>query len=109
MSNSLDRASIRRTVSVRTARRIESMQPKWHRIQKHLIIGATALTVLPSILAQSTGGISGVVVGDDGRLLAAVVTAHRMGMPAAGGRADAAADGSFAVSGIPPATSGLCA
>jgi hypothetical protein len=32
-----------------------------------------------------------------------------MGMPAASGRADAAADGSFTISGLPPGTYGLCA
>ena len=73
------------------------------------MIGATALNFLPSLLAQSTGKISGVVIGDDGKLLAAVVTAHKMGMPAASGRADAAADGSFTISGLPAGTYGLCA
>jgi hypothetical protein len=85
------------------------MQPKSHRIPAWFVIGATALTVIPSIPAQNTGKISGVVIGDDGRLLAGVVTAHRMGMPAANGRADAAADGSFAISGLPAGTYGLCA
>jgi hypothetical protein len=85
------------------------MQSKSHRILKCFLIGATALIVLPRLQAQSTGKISGVVIGDDGRLLAGVVTAHRMGMPAASGRADAAADGSFAISGLPAGTYGLCA
>jgi hypothetical protein len=69
------------------------VQPKWHRILASLIVGAPALIFLPAIQAQSTGKISGVVIGDDGILLSAVVTAHRMGMPAANGRAEAAADG----------------
>jgi len=85
------------------------MQPKSQRILRCFVIGAATLIVLPSILAQSTGKISGVVIGNDGKLLAAVVTTHRMGMPAAGGRAEAAADGSFTISGLPAGTYGFCA
>jgi hypothetical protein len=87
----------------------ESMHWTLRGILTSLLIGVTALSIPYSALAQNTGKISGIVIGDDGTLLAAVVTAHRQGMPAATGRADSATDGSFAITGLPSGAYGLCA
>ena len=51
--------------------------PKFYGVLKRIAVGVAALTIVPLILGQSTGKISGVVIGDDGRLLAAVVTVHK--------------------------------
>jgi hypothetical protein len=74
-----------------------------------------AVSLLASVLSlqgqtqNSTGTISGVVAGDDGKLLAAVVTANSTGSPAASGRTESASDGSFIISGLPAGVYELCA
>lgn len=62
----------------------------------NLVAGATALVLSSGMFAQEgSGSISGVVAGDDGKPLAAVVTAKSTGSPAASRRGELAPDGSF--------------
>jgi hypothetical protein len=58
--------------------------------------------------AQSLGSVSGTVVGDDGKTLAATVTANRTSAPLARGRADAGPGGGFTISNLPAGTYTLC-
>src|ERR1700682_1271979 len=71
-----------------------------------LLFGAACLQVVP---AQSLGSIGGTVVGDDGALLAASVTANRSGQPPASGRAIAGPGGAFTIANLPAGTYSLCA
>jgi hypothetical protein len=61
------------------------------------------------LLAQSPGSVAGTVVGDDGTMLAASVTAIRTGQPPASGRAIAGPDGAFTIANLPAGTYSLCA
>jgi len=73
-------------------------------------VTASLLAVnLPGLAQSANGKISGVVVGDDGKLLAAVVTANKLGGSVGSARAETASDGSFTLSGLPAGTYGLCA
>ena len=54
--------------------------------------------------------LSGVVIGDDGKPVQAVITALRVGPPVpGGGRTQTASDGSFTMSGLPDGKYQLCA
>jgi hypothetical protein len=56
------------------------MSCKWCHFGTCLVVIASVLAMNRPAFAQSaTGKISGVVVGDDGKLLAAVVTANKVG------------------------------
>jgi hypothetical protein len=68
-----------------------------------------ALTWVPTVPAQvGFGRVTGVVVGDDGKPLAAVVTANKSGTPASG-RAESGQDGSFTLTDLFAGTYQLCA
>jgi hypothetical protein len=56
----------------------------------------------------NTGSISGVVTGDDGKTLAAVVTANGVIPLAASGHAKSASSGAFTISGLAAGTYQLC-
>jgi hypothetical protein len=60
-------------------------------------------------VTQSVGSLAGTVVGDDGKVLAAAVTANRTGQPPASGRAMSGADGTFTIANLPAGTYRLCA
>src|SRR5713226_2707 len=67
-----------------------------------LVVTASILAMnLPGLAQSPTGKISGVVVGDDGKQLAAVVTANKVGGSFGSARAETASDGSFTLSGLP--------
>ncbi|SPF37633.1 exported hypothetical protein [Candidatus Sulfopaludibacter sp. SbA4] len=53
--------------------------------------------------------ISGVVVGDDGKAVRALITAVKSSLPASGGRTEADVNGSFAISGLLDGSYQLCA
>src|SRR5713226_7408872 len=75
-----------------------------------LVVTASILAMnLPGLAQSPAGKISGVVVGDDGKLLSAVVTANKQGGSVGSARAETASDGSFTLSGLPAGTYGLCA
>ena len=58
--------------------------------------------------ATGTASISGTVLGDDGKTLAAVITVIRSGARS-GGHTSAGADGRFTISNLAPGTYSLCA
>jgi hypothetical protein len=78
-------------------------------------VTCTALAQGPG--PASSGSISGIVVGEDGRPLAATVSAVRVGgtpaggggVTAGGGHAEAGADGAFNIPNLSDATYRLCA
>jgi hypothetical protein len=74
-------------------------------IRAGLLVCAGALP----LICQSTGSISGVVVGADGPAISANITANKKGAPPASGRVDTAANGSFTISGLPDGVYELCA
>jgi hypothetical protein len=85
------------------------MPSKWSNLSKIVPIVASLLVMTPLAAPQSsTGKISGVVAGDDGKLLMAVVTANRAGGPVGTIRATTASDGSFVLSGLPAGSYALC-
>jgi hypothetical protein len=79
--------------------------------QRQLFIGALLDIALTSVLcAQSgIGAISGVVAGEDGKPLVAIVTISRAGTFAWRGRAESKSDGSFSIANLPPGTYEFCA
>lgn len=77
--------------------------------KKRFVIMTGALFLAPAAFAQPSGQLSGVVVGDDGQPLVAVVVANRAGTPPASGHAESAVDGSFSISGLSPGVYDLCA
>jgi hypothetical protein len=58
---------------------------------------------------QTTGSIAGTLTGDDGKTLAAVVTARQTTAPAATFRVEAAANGAFTIANLPVGSYALCA
>jgi hypothetical protein len=58
---------------------------------------------------SSAGSISGTVTGDDGKPVAAVITASRTGPPLARGRAEATSKGAFTITNLPAGTYMICA
>jgi len=86
------------------------MNQKRHRNVSGFASAILSTALIPALFAQSgSGRISGVVVGDDGKLLTAIVTANRIGAPAWSVRAESAADGSFSFSLLPAGAYELCA
>ena len=56
-----------------------------------------------------TASISGIVTGDDGRLLAAVVTVNGVVPLPAFGRAESGANGTFTIGNLSPGSYHICA
>src|SRR5260370_9331316 len=85
------------------------MSCKWCHLSNCLVVTASLVAMnLPGLAQSANGKISGVVVGDDGKLLAAVVTANKVGGSVGAARAETSSDGSFVLSGLAAGTYGLC-
>jgi hypothetical protein len=80
------------------------------RLFKLLSFGLVVVTSTYTVFAQGgPASISGIIIGDDGKVLASVVTMHRTSGPAAGGRAEAGADGAFTITNLPAGAYRICA
>lgn len=76
-----------------------------------VVIGVALVSSIfvPCAFSQTPGSISGTITGDDGKPLAALVTANRTTPPAASGRAEAGKDGVFTITKLPAGAYTLCA
>ena len=87
------------------------MQPRQRErwITGRLLFACLLVTAVEAWGQHSAAPISGVVVGNDGTLIQAVITALKVSPPVATGRVVSASDGSFTMSGVPDGKYQLCA